>query len=146
MLQTTSTAGIPLATRSLPGSAIYVPPVALSESGLCDWIASALVGQGIQYHDGHLVTDRSDAFSDLDAKERSRVHAVARRAWMACELGLVHLFSIRVGPEHFRYIAQRSRSKLTPPEIRTRLRLRAPNAPKRQAYVPDSAQVPPPMH
>lgn len=146
MLQNTFTADIAGASRPLSDPDIYVPPVALSESGLCDWIASALVGQVIQYHEGHLVADRSEAFSDLGTKERNRVHAVARRAWMACELGLVHLFSIREGPEHFRYIAQRSRSKLTPPEIRTRLRLRSENAPKRQAYAPDLAHTPQAMH
>lgn len=140
MLQSPSTADIAGAARPPSGPDIYVPPLALSEGGLCDWIASAAVGQVIQYHEGHLVTDRSEAFSDLGTTERKRVHAVARRAWLACELGLVHLFSVRVGPEHFRYIAQRSRSKLTPPQIRTQLRMRAEGAPKRTAYVPDQSQ------
>lgn len=100
---------------------VYVPPVALSETAFCDWIASAMVGQSIQYHEGLLLVDRSEAGSPLPTKERARLHAVARRAWIACELCLVHLFSLKVEEGHYRYIAVRSSSVLTPPEIRTRL-------------------------
>ncbi len=101
---------------------VYVPPENLTEAGLCDWMANALVGQSIQYHEGFLLLDRSDSGSGLGSKERSRLHALARRAWIACELGLVHLFSLKVADGHYRYIAVRSASTLTPPEIRTRLR------------------------
>jgi hypothetical protein len=100
---------------------VHVPPVPLTEAGLCDWIASALVGQSIQYHEGLLLLDRSAVASDLSTKDRTRVHSVARRAWIACELGLVHLFSMKVGDSHYRYIAIRSSSSLKPPEIRSRL-------------------------
>ena len=99
----------------------YKPSVA-TEGLFSDWIAVALVGQAIQYHEGFLLIDRSESHSSLPAKERARVHAVARRAWIACELGLVHLFSQRVSDHHYRYLAVRSGSTLTPPEIRTRLR------------------------
>jgi len=101
---------------------VYVPPVALTEAGFCDWIASALVGQSIQYHEGLLLVDRSESSSTLPTKERARLHSIARRAWIACELGLVHLFSLKVADGHYRYIAVRSSSALTPHEIRTRLR------------------------
>lgn len=101
---------------------VYLPPATLSEAAFCDWIASALVGQSIQYHEGLLLVDRSETGSALSAKNRARLHAVARRAWIACELGLVHLFSLKVALGHYRYIAVRSSSVLTPPEIRTRLR------------------------
>lgn len=107
----------------------YLPPVAMTEALLCDWIASARVGQSIQYHEGYLLTDRSESHSDLPAKERYRLHAVARRAWIACELGLVHLFSQRVGDHHYRYLAVRSSSTLKPPEIRSRLRLASSTTP-----------------
>ncbi len=100
---------------------VYVPPVALTEAKLCDWIAGALFGQAIQYHEGLLLMDRSEAGSRLPRKERERLHAVARRAWIACECGLVHLFSVKVADGHYRYLAVRSASTLTPPEIRTRL-------------------------
>ena len=101
---------------------VYVPAEKLTEAAACDWIANALVGQSIQYHEGFLMMDRSDCGSGLSAKERSRLHSVARRMWIACELGLVHLFSLKVADCHYRYLAVRSANTLTPPEIRTRLR------------------------
>ena len=111
---------------------VYVPIEKLSEANLCDWVASALVGHCIQYHEGLLLRDRSETSSDLTTKDRVRIHSVARRAWIACELGLVHLFSQKVGDDHYRYMAMRSSSPLKPPEIRTQLRIAqmAPSNPK----------------
>jgi hypothetical protein len=100
---------------------VYVPAEKLTEAAACDWMANALVGQSIQYHEGFLMIDRSNACSELTAKERNRLHAVARRMWIACEMGLVHLCSVKVGDCHYRYIAVRSATKLTSPEIRARL-------------------------
>ena len=107
-----------------PGAqaARYVPGPAPTEANLCDWIASALVGHFMQYHEGLLLRDRSEVASTFPIKERARIHAVARRAWIACELGLVHLFSQRVDDDHYRYLVMRSSSPLKPPEIRTQLR------------------------
>jgi hypothetical protein len=102
---------------------VYIPIEKLSETNLCDWVASALVGHCIQYHEGLLLRDRSETNSDLTTKDRARIHSVARRAWIACELGLVHLFSQKVGDDHYRYLAMRSSSPLKPPEIRTQLRI-----------------------
>lgn len=82
-----------------------------------------MVGQSIEYHEGFLLLDRSETVSELPTKERARLHAVARRAWIACELGLVHLVSLKVEEARYRYIAVRSTSTLKPPEIRTRLRV-----------------------
>lgn len=101
---------------------VYVPAEKLTEAAACDWIANALVGQSIQYHEGFLMMDRSDTGSGLPAKERNRLHSVARRMWIACELGLVHLFSQKVTDGHYRYLAVRSANTFSPPEIRTRLR------------------------
>lgn len=111
---------------------VYIPIEKLSETNLCDWVASALVGHCIQYHEGLLLRDRSETSSDLTTKDRARIHSVARRAWIACELGLVHLFSQKVGDDHYRYMAMRSSSPLKPPEIRTQLRIAqmAPSNPK----------------
>jgi len=111
---------------------VYVPIEKLSEANLCDWVASALVGHCIQYHEGLLLRDRSETSSDLTTKDRARIHSVARRAWIACELGLVHLFSQKVGDDHYRYMAMRSSSPLKHPEIRTQLRFAqmAPSNPK----------------
>lgn len=102
---------------------LYKPAVPLTEGGFCDWIANAMVGQAIEYHEGFLLLDRSETVSELPTKERARLHAVARRAWIACELGLVHLVSLKVEEARYRYIAVRSTSTLKPPEIRTRLRV-----------------------
>ena len=102
---------------------VYIPIEKLSETNLCDWVASALVGHCIQYHEGLLLRDRSETNSDLTTKDRARIHSVARRAWIACELGLVHLFSQKVGDDHYRYLAMRSSSPLKPTEIRTHLRI-----------------------
>ena len=100
---------------------VYVPIEKVSEANLCDWIASALVGHCIQYHEGLLLRDRSETSSDLAPQDRARIHAVARRAWIACELGLVHLFSQKVGENHYRYLAMRSGSTLKPASIRHQL-------------------------
>lgn len=102
---------------------VYIPGVDATEAILCDWVASARVGHCIQYHEGLLLRDRSETSSDLTTKDRARIHSLARRAWIACELGLVHLFSQKVGEDHYRYLAMRSSSPLKPPEIRTQLRI-----------------------
>ena len=101
---------------SLPVGVCAVPRRPLTEAQLCDWIADARVGEAIQYHEGLLLQDRSETSSPLPAKERARLHAVARRAWIACELGLVHLFSIKVGENHYRYLALRSAQTTEPHE------------------------------
>jgi hypothetical protein len=101
---------------------VYVPPAALSETAFCDWIANALVGESIQYHEGLLFIDRSATTSTLTTQQRNRLHATARRAWIACELGLIHLFSQKVSDGHYRYIAVRACCGLTPRDIRSRLR------------------------
>ena len=101
---------------------VYVPTASPTEANLCDWIASATAGNAIQYHEGLLLRDRSETASEFPTKERARILAVARRAWIACELGLVHLFSQRIEEDRYRYLAVRSASSLKPPEIRNRLR------------------------
>lgn len=101
----------------------------LSEAAFCDWIASSVSGQAMQYHEGFLLLDRSEMHSSFPAKERMRIHAVARRAWIASELGLVHLFSQKVQDNRFRYLAVRSAAALTPPQIRTRLSAFSPTTP-----------------
>ena len=108
--------------RDAKAMAVYVPTASTTEANLCDWIASASVGNAIQYHEGLLLRDRSEVASGFPTKERARIHAVARRAWIACELGLVHLFSQKVDDDHYRYLAIRSNSLLKAPDIRSRLR------------------------
>lgn len=93
----------------------------LHEGGLCDWIACARPGAAIEYHQGFLLLDRSEVASDLPAKERARLHAVARRAWIACELGLIHLFSIKVAEARYRYLAVRSKTSVPKSGVQNRL-------------------------
>ena len=105
------------------------PPIGiekLTEPALCDWIATAAAGDAIQYHEGFLIMDRSDSFSGLPYRERQRLNALAKRAWIACELGLVHLFSNRIAECHYKYIAVRANTNHTPPEIRSRLKTATP--------------------
>ena len=104
-------------------SAVFHPDI---EEMLRDWSASAMVGQAIVYHEGMLLRDRASDVSDLNPKDRNRLHAVARRAWIACELGLVHLFSQKISEGRYLYLAMRSRASLTPPEIRSRLKSATP--------------------
>jgi hypothetical protein len=107
-------------------NATYFPELPITEAALCDWIASAMVGQAIVYHEGMLLRDRASDVSTLGSKDRNRLHAVARRAWIACELGLVHLFSQKISEGRYLYLAMRSRASLTPPEIRSRLKTATP--------------------
>ena len=107
-------------------SAVFHPDRPVFEEMFCDWIASAMVGQAIVYHEGMLLRDRASDVSDLNPKDRNRLHAVARRAWIACELGLVHLFSQKISEGRYRYFAMRSSTHLTPPEIRSRLKTATP--------------------
>ena len=86
----------------------FDPSRPLEESGLCDWIATASTGDSIVYHRGYLLVDRSETLSHLVPSDRKRVNQLARRAWIACELGLVHLFSQRINEEEYRYIAVKS--------------------------------------
>ena len=102
---------------------LTLPEKPLNETAFCDWIARARVGQALQYHEGFLMLDRAEATSELPAKDRTRLHAVARRAWIACELGLIHLFSQRVGDGHYRYFAVRSSTPLQSPDFRVRRRV-----------------------
>ena len=104
----TPSTDLAVSAAALPLAVCAIPRRPLTETLFCDWIADARVGEAIQYHEGFLLQDRSEVTSPLPAKERARVHAVARRAWIACELGLVHLFSVKVGEGHYRYLALRS--------------------------------------
>ena len=104
---------------------VYLPAKPLTEAALCDWIAQALPGERLQYHQGLLLQDRSDANSPYPPKERLRIHAVAKRAWHACELGLVHLVSERVEPFVFRYLVIRARMTPDVSQVRKQLRTTA---------------------
>ncbi len=104
---------------------LYVPATRPTEAALCDWIAQALPGDCFPYHQGLLLVDRSEANSPYPPKERQRIDAVAKRAWRACELGLVHLVSERVEPFVFRYLVIRARMTPDASQVRKQLRTTA---------------------
>ena len=104
---------------------VYLPAKPLTEAALCDWIAQALPGERLQYHQGLLLVDRSESSSPCPPKERQRIHAVAKRAWHACEVGLVHLVSERVEPFVFRYLVIRARMTPDVSQVRKQLRTTA---------------------
>jgi hypothetical protein len=112
---------LPAAESETP---LYPSAARLTASTLCDWIATSLPGERVQYHEGLLLLDRSATTSPYPPKERLRIQAVAKRAWRACELGLVHLVSQRVEPYVFRYLAVRARMTPKASEVRQQLRTR----------------------
>ena len=99
-----------------------VPLAALTEARLWHWIAHALPGHSILYHEGLLMRDRAKLGSALPAKSCVRLDAVATLAWLACELGLVQLFSSKVAEYHYRYVAVRTRTPLPSSDLRALLR------------------------
>jgi hypothetical protein len=82
------------------------------EESFCDWIASATSGEAIEYHCGYLICDRTGSNGIYGAKEQQRISALARRAWIAAEVGLLHLYSERLGECRYRYMAVRSNTTL----------------------------------
>lgn len=82
------------------------------EEALCDWIALASAGDVIEYHCGYLICDRSGSNGVYGAQDQQRISALARRAWIGAELGLLHLYSERLGECTYRYLAVRSNTAL----------------------------------
>lgn len=84
----------------------------LDEGEFCDWIATASSGKSIEYHRGFLLSDRSGANGAYSIKDQQRISALARRAWIGAELGLLHLYSERLGEAWYRYVAVRANTTL----------------------------------
>jgi hypothetical protein len=85
---------------------------AIDEGAFCDWIASASAGETLEYHRGYLICDRSGANGVYNIKDQQRISTLARRAWIGAELGLLHLYSERLGESWYRYLAVRSNTTL----------------------------------
>lgn len=77
----------------------------LSEIEFCAWVAQAVPGDRLEYHRGFLVLDIFPVFSGLSDTARSELSRLGSRAFLAAELGLVHLVQKRIGPDQFAYIA-----------------------------------------
>ena len=115
--------------RAVGFGPIWVPPQPMSEGTFCDWIAQASSGDRIQYHEGHLLVDRSESFSMLPKAQRQALDLLARRAWIAMELGLAHLMSHRHAINHYQYIAVRSVQSVRDPGLVIRVREAEPRTP-----------------
>lgn len=83
-----------------------------NEEDFCDWIATATAGDVVEYHCGYLICDRSGSNGVYGAQDQQRISALARRAWIGAELGLLHLYSERLGECTYRYLAVRSSTTL----------------------------------
>ena len=86
----------------------------MDEGVFCDWIATASAGETFEYHRGFLICDRSGSNGVYNINEQKRISALARRALIGAELGLLHLFSVRLGDSLYRYLAVRSNITLRP--------------------------------
>ena len=82
-----------------------MPIAPLTEEQFCDWVAEAAAGECIVYHEGLLSHDRARKTTGYDKRGRQRVDRLADRVQKACETGLVHLFSQRIGEYVYRYYA-----------------------------------------
>jgi len=72
------------------------------------WIRSAQAGDQIEYHCGHLSEDRVVASQKYPPELSREIDATADLVWTACHLGLIQLFSKRIGKNRFSYLAIRS--------------------------------------
>ncbi|HXF88168.1 MAG TPA: hypothetical protein VNK48_07445 [Xanthobacteraceae bacterium] len=77
----------------------------LKEIDLCGWIGQAMPGDMLEYHRGFLALDVTEHGTRLAERDRTELARVARRAWWAAELGLVHLVQRRHGPDDYGYLA-----------------------------------------
>lgn len=78
------------------------PPCLPAEAGLADfqaWVRDARPGERVTYHEGWLVVDREG---------NSLVSLIAHEAGRLQRQGQLRLTQERLGPERFRYIAERA--------------------------------------
>ncbi|WP_188311933.1 hypothetical protein [Salinarimonas soli] len=80
------------------------PALPLTEMELCSWLGSALPGERLVYHRGHLALDCSPTTARLSEQERSALQRLARRALQLADKGLVCLLQQRHGPDDYSYI------------------------------------------
>jgi len=76
----------------------------ITETNLCGWIGQALPGDMLEYHRGSLVRDVSPQNKRHGEAERAELLRIARRAWWAFEVGLVHLVQRRHRDDDYSYL------------------------------------------
>lgn len=79
------------------------------------WLARAVPGARLEYHQGFLTEDRSPA-SGLAEDERREVTKLADIVLKAAQRGRVHLLQRRNGPADFTYFANKAGSSAQPAE------------------------------
>ena len=84
------------------------PSLTVSWVSMVKWIRSAQAGDQIEYHCGHLAEDRVVASQTYPPELSREIDATADLVWTACHLGLIQLFSKRIGKNRFSYLAIRS--------------------------------------
>ncbi len=84
---------------------------AVSEITLMAWVDVAEPGARLTYHTGFLVVDKTADVSALTKAKREGLRATAHAAYRLAELGRVHLFQERLGPDRFAYLAIARRQK-----------------------------------
>lgn len=89
------------------------PMLLTDQKSLCEWIAHAVPGAVITYYRGHLAHDRMPSSRVFAESDRRRLVAVAKRALLAAEDGLIHLVQRRHGPHDYSYMAVKARSRLS---------------------------------
>ena len=77
----------------------------ISEIEFLAWAGHALPGDVLEYHRGFLALDGHPQGTQLAECDRAALARLAREAWRAAELGLVHLVQRRHGDNDYAYLA-----------------------------------------
>lgn len=77
----------------------------VSEEAFTSWLATALPGESLVYHHGHLAADRDRLTKALPEPLRLELIRIAERAWTWAEKGLVVLVQRRLGAGRIAYVA-----------------------------------------
>lgn len=86
---------------------IVRPPAALSifEREFCNWVGDAEPGSKVEYHRGHLASDRVRGMSTFAEKARRELGAIADRAQSLAAEGRLILTQVRHGDGDYSYYA-----------------------------------------
>ena len=86
-------------------AAVLTSVSAVSEITLMAWVDVAEPGARLLYHHGFLVVDTTPNVSLLGKEACEGLRATADAAYRLSELGRVHLYQERLGPDRFAYFA-----------------------------------------